>query len=77
LNDEASDVDCLACWEGHVGKSVWSLAIDPSRKIVVSCILGERGKKFLVNNLFTVLPFQGYRWRRFRNSIMVTFIGYK
>ncbi|RGB33966.1 WD40-repeat-containing domain protein [Rhizophagus diaphanus] len=36
VNDEASDVNCLACWEGHVGKSVWSLAIDPSRKIVAT-----------------------------------------
>ncbi|PKY42100.1 WD40 repeat-like protein [Rhizophagus irregularis] len=36
VDDEASDVNCLACWEGHVGKSVWSLAIDPSRKIVAT-----------------------------------------
>ncbi|RHZ50868.1 hypothetical protein Glove_490g36 [Diversispora epigaea] len=33
---DLSDVDCLACWEGHVGKNVWSLAINPSRKIVAT-----------------------------------------
>ncbi|GES97579.1 WD repeat-containing protein 6 [Rhizophagus clarus] len=36
VSDDASDVDCLACWEGHVGKNVWSLAIDPSKKIVAT-----------------------------------------
>ncbi|CAG8498991.1 7232_t:CDS:10 [Acaulospora morrowiae] len=34
--DDLSDVYCLACWEGHVGKNVWSLAINPSQKVVVT-----------------------------------------
>ncbi|CAG8661485.1 11917_t:CDS:10, partial [Dentiscutata erythropus] len=34
--DDISDVDCLACWEGHVGKNIWSLAINPSKTIVAT-----------------------------------------
>ncbi|CAG8467892.1 4567_t:CDS:10 [Ambispora leptoticha] len=34
--DEDDDVDCLACWEGHVGKNVWSVAVNPSKKIVAT-----------------------------------------
>ncbi|CAG8450542.1 16462_t:CDS:10 [Cetraspora pellucida] len=34
--DDESDVDCLACWEGHVGKNIWSLAINPSKTIVAT-----------------------------------------
>ncbi|CAG8788743.1 12803_t:CDS:2, partial [Cetraspora pellucida] len=38
--DDESDVDCLACWEGHVGKNIWSLAINPSKTIVgVVCLM--------------------------------------
>ncbi|CAG8549444.1 9494_t:CDS:10 [Gigaspora margarita] len=35
-DDDISDVDCLACWEGHVGKNIWSLAINPSKTIVAT-----------------------------------------
>nr|CAG8472351.1 3127_t:CDS:10 [Entrophospora candida] len=35
-NQDVNDVDCLACWEGHVGKNIWSLAINPSNKIVAT-----------------------------------------
>ncbi|CAG8438832.1 6428_t:CDS:2 [Acaulospora colombiana] len=34
--DDLSDVDCIACWEGHVGKNVWSLAVNTSQKIVAT-----------------------------------------
>ncbi|KAI7865336.1 WD40-repeat-containing domain protein [Spinellus fusiger] len=34
--EEASDADCLACWEGHVGKNVWSCAISPEHKMVAT-----------------------------------------
>ncbi|KAI7878980.1 WD40 repeat-like protein [Lichtheimia hyalospora FSU 10163] len=32
-HDEA---DCLARWEGHIGKNVWSCAISPEKKMVAS-----------------------------------------
>ncbi|CAI2164202.1 6485_t:CDS:10 [Funneliformis geosporum] len=35
-SNDIDDVDCIACWEGHVGKNVWSLAINPSKKIVAT-----------------------------------------
>ncbi|KAG0173417.1 WD repeat-containing protein 6 [Apophysomyces sp. BC1015] len=31
-----SDVDCLACWEGHIGKNVWSCAVSPEHAIVAT-----------------------------------------
>ena len=34
--EDALDIDCLACWEGHVGKNVWSLSICEEKGIVVS-----------------------------------------
>ncbi|KAI9018667.1 WD40-repeat-containing domain protein [Phycomyces nitens] len=34
--ENTSDVDCLACWEGHVGKNVWSCAISPEHKMVAT-----------------------------------------
>lgn len=30
------DVECLTCWQGHVGKNVWSCAISPEHKIVAT-----------------------------------------
>ncbi|KAI9258743.1 WD40-repeat-containing domain protein [Phascolomyces articulosus] len=30
------DGDCLACWEGHIGKNVWSCAVSPEHKIVAT-----------------------------------------
>ncbi|CAJ0767466.1 23496_t:CDS:10, partial [Entrophospora sp. SA101] len=35
-NQDVNDIDCLACWEGHIGKNIWSLAINPSNKIVAT-----------------------------------------
>jgi len=34
--EDALDIDCLACWEGHVGKNVWSLGICEEKGIIVS-----------------------------------------
>jgi WD40 repeat protein len=31
-----SSMDCLACWEGHVGKNIWSCAISPDHKMVAT-----------------------------------------
>ncbi|KAI7855064.1 WD40-repeat-containing domain protein [Circinella umbellata] len=28
--------DCLACWEGHIGKNVWSCAVSPEHQIVAT-----------------------------------------
>ncbi|KAI8335049.1 WD40-repeat-containing domain protein [Chlamydoabsidia padenii] len=37
VTDEGdSSMDCLACWEGHVGKNVWSCAISPDHKMVAT-----------------------------------------
>ncbi|KAL1918325.1 uncharacterized protein VTP21DRAFT_2985 [Calcarisporiella thermophila] len=35
-SEVASTTDCLECWEGHAGKSVWSVAISPSNRIVAT-----------------------------------------
>ncbi|KAG9293842.1 hypothetical protein G9A89_019180 [Geosiphon pyriformis] len=35
-NTENLNNDCLACWEGHVGKNVWSVAVNPSKKIIAT-----------------------------------------
>ncbi|KAG2172335.1 hypothetical protein INT43_004877 [Umbelopsis isabellina] len=32
---EAS-MDCLACWEGHTGKNVWSCAVSPNKQLVAT-----------------------------------------
>ncbi|KAI8884166.1 WD40 repeat-like protein [Backusella circina FSU 941] len=32
-NDEG---DCIACWEGHAGKNIWSCAVDPEHKMVAT-----------------------------------------
>jgi hypothetical protein len=29
-------MDCLACWEGHAGKSVWSCAVNPNKRLVAT-----------------------------------------
>ncbi|KAI8579739.1 hypothetical protein K450DRAFT_240091 [Umbelopsis ramanniana AG] len=36
--DEQSDsaMDCLACWEGHAGKNVWSCAVSPNKRLVAT-----------------------------------------
>ncbi|KAI9317701.1 WD40-repeat-containing domain protein [Dichotomocladium elegans] len=34
--DNRDDMDCLACWEGHIGKNIWSCAISPEKKIVAT-----------------------------------------
>ncbi|KAF7726588.1 WD repeat-containing protein 6 [Apophysomyces ossiformis] len=33
---EDSDVDCLACWEGHSGKNVWSCAVSPEHAVIAT-----------------------------------------
>ncbi|KAI9492531.1 WD40-repeat-containing domain protein [Zychaea mexicana] len=35
-NEGDEDGDCLACWEGHIGKNVWSCAVSPEHKIVAT-----------------------------------------
>ncbi|KAI8062820.1 uncharacterized protein B0P05DRAFT_556237 [Gilbertella persicaria] len=34
--DDEDDGDCIACWEGHASKNVWSCAINPENKIVAT-----------------------------------------
>ncbi|KAI8141833.1 WD40-repeat-containing domain protein [Fennellomyces sp. T-0311] len=34
--EDDEDGDCLACWEGHIGKNVWSCAVSPEHKIVAT-----------------------------------------
>lgn len=34
--DEDDNGDCIACWEGHASKNVWSCAINPEHKIVAT-----------------------------------------
>lgn len=34
--DEDDAGECIACWEGHASKNVWSCAINPEHKIVAS-----------------------------------------
>ncbi|KAK4515202.1 uncharacterized protein ATC70_002812 [Mucor velutinosus] len=34
--DEDDTGDCIACWEGHASKNVWSCAINPEHKIVAT-----------------------------------------
>ncbi|CAG8477263.1 8023_t:CDS:10 [Paraglomus occultum] len=34
--EDTLDIDCLACWEGHVGKNVWSLSICEEKGIVAT-----------------------------------------
>jgi WD40 repeat protein len=34
--DEDDTGDCIACWEGHLSKNVWSCAINPEHKIVAT-----------------------------------------
>jgi WD40 repeat protein len=36
--EEQSDgaMDCLACWEGHAGKNVWSCAVSPNKRLVAT-----------------------------------------
>lgn len=34
--DEDDDGDCIACWEGHASKNVWSCAINPEHQIVAT-----------------------------------------
>ncbi|ORZ20442.1 WD40-repeat-containing domain protein [Absidia repens] len=31
-----SSMDCLACWEGHTGKNIWSCAVSPDHKVVAT-----------------------------------------
>ncbi|KAI9468964.1 MAG: hypothetical protein EXX96DRAFT_589929 [Benjaminiella poitrasii] len=33
---DEDDSDCIACWEGHANKNVWSCAINPENKIVAT-----------------------------------------
>ncbi|CAO3623930.1 unnamed protein product [Cunninghamella blakesleeana] len=35
-NNNDSTMDCLACWEGHTGKNIWSLGISTDHKIVAT-----------------------------------------
>lgn len=35
-DSDHDEVDCLARWEGHVGKNVWSCAISPEKKMVAT-----------------------------------------
>ncbi|ORX99065.1 WD40 repeat-like protein [Basidiobolus meristosporus CBS 931.73] len=30
------EINCLACWDGHTGKNVWSVAVNPSQKIAAT-----------------------------------------
>ncbi|CAG8465699.1 10974_t:CDS:10 [Funneliformis mosseae] len=50
-SSDCDDLDCIACWEGHVGKNIWSLAIDPSKKIVAT---GGGDSGIRLWSLFTV-----------------------
>jgi WD40 repeat protein len=34
--DEDDTGDCIACWEGHASKNVWSCAINPEHQIVAT-----------------------------------------
>ncbi|KAI8089880.1 WD40-repeat-containing domain protein [Halteromyces radiatus] len=31
-----TSMDCLACWEGHTGKNIWSAAVSPDHRIVAT-----------------------------------------
>lgn len=35
-NNDDTTMDCLACWEGHTGKNIWSLGISTDHKIVAT-----------------------------------------
>ncbi|RCH99551.1 WD repeat-containing protein 6, partial [Rhizopus stolonifer] len=35
-DDNQENNDCIACWEGHVSKNVWSCAINPDNKVVAT-----------------------------------------
>lgn len=35
-DSDHDEADCLARWEGHVGKNVWSCAISPEKKMVAT-----------------------------------------
>ncbi|KAI7904623.1 uncharacterized protein BX663DRAFT_503002 [Cokeromyces recurvatus] len=34
--DDDNNNDCIACWEGHASKNVWSCAVNPEHKIVAT-----------------------------------------
>lgn len=34
--DNENDNDCIACWEGHASKNVWSCAINPEHNVVAT-----------------------------------------
>ncbi|KAK9710055.1 WD repeat-containing protein 6 [Basidiobolus ranarum] len=34
--DAEDEINCLACWDGHSGKNVWSVAVSPSQKVVAT-----------------------------------------
>ncbi|CEP20055.1 hypothetical protein [Parasitella parasitica] len=35
-DDDEDTGDCVACWEGHASKNVWSCAVNPEHKIVAT-----------------------------------------
>ncbi|KAG1376263.1 hypothetical protein G6F61_007744 [Rhizopus arrhizus] len=35
-NNNEEDSECIACWEGHASKNVWSCAINPEHKVVAT-----------------------------------------
>ncbi|KAI9265969.1 WD40-repeat-containing domain protein [Sporodiniella umbellata] len=36
LGEQEENSECIACWEGHASKNVWSCAIDPDSKVVAT-----------------------------------------